>query len=130
MSLAPATPPASSAARAPRRQHRLAAWIVAIGADALQWVLFPIFGLGALSPINSGLDLVVAIVLWRLLGWHWALLPSFVAELIPGLDLVPCWIAAVFLMTRGRPPASSAVPVEPAGPAPPTASDAPRLPQP
>ncbi len=38
----------------------------------------------------------------RLLGWHWAFLPSFVVELVPGVDLVLTWTAAVWLATRGR----------------------------
>ncbi|HWW94229.1 MAG TPA: hypothetical protein VN375_12750 [Vicinamibacteria bacterium] len=54
--------------------------------------------------------MVVALVLMRLLGWHWALLPSLVAEMVPGLNLVPTWTAAVLYLTRGgaepAPPAS------------------------
>jgi hypothetical protein len=37
-----------------------------------------------------------------LVGWHWAFLPSFVAELVPGLDIFPSWTAAVWFATRGR----------------------------
>lgn len=79
---------------------RTTCYAVALCADALQWVMFPLFMAGALSPANDVLDLVVAAVLIRLLGWHWAFLPSFAAELIPGLDLVPTWTAAVWLATR------------------------------
>ncbi len=54
--------------------------------------------------------MAVALVLMRLLGWHWALLPSLVAEMVPGLNLVPTWTAAVLFITRGGaepgPPAS------------------------
>ena len=122
----PLTTPApvgAPALKPPRRQHRRAAWIVAIAADALQWGLLPMFGLGALSPFNNVLDVVVGAALWRLLGWHWALLPTFVAELLPGVDLVPCWTAAVFLATRGKPPgapasAATALPPEPRPPQP------------
>ena len=53
-------------------------------------------------PSNNVVDLAVAVVLFRLLGWHWALLPAFVAEAIPLLDLAPTWTAAVFLATRGQ----------------------------
>jgi len=117
---APLTPLATPAPKAPRRQHRRAAWIVAIAADALQWVLFPLFGLGALSPFNNALDVLTGVILWRLLGWHWALLPTFVAELLPGVDLVPCWTAAVFIATRGKPPgASASAPALPPEPPPP-----------
>src|SRR5271157_6515416 len=81
--------------------HRLA-WAVAIAADALQIVAFPLFVEGAISPADSVLDLIVAFVLIRLLGWHWAFLPTLAAELIPGLDLFPTWTAAVWYVTRQR----------------------------
>lgn len=80
-------------------EQRLA-WLVAIAADAIQAVAFPIFMEGALSPANAVLDAVVALLLARLLGWHWAFLPSLAAELIPGLDLFPTWTAAVWYVTR------------------------------
>jgi hypothetical protein len=76
------------------------AWIVAIAADAVQWVLWPLMAAGAASPINDVVDVAVGAILIRLLGWHWAFLPAFVAELVPGVDLVPTWTAAVFLATR------------------------------
>jgi len=59
------------------------AWIVAIAADVLQIAAFPLFAEGALSPADSVLDLIVGFVMIRLLGWHWALLPSAAAKLIP-----------------------------------------------
>jgi len=31
----------------------------------------------------------------NLLGWHWEFLPSFLAKLVPGVDLVPFWTIAV-----------------------------------
>jgi hypothetical protein len=80
-------------------EHRLA-WLIAMAADAIQIVGFPIFVEGVVSPADSALDLVVAFVLIRLLGWHWAFLPSLAAELIPGMDLFPTWTAAVWYVTR------------------------------
>jgi hypothetical protein len=74
--------------------------VIAVAADALQLGLFPMFGVGALSILNDGLDVAVGIVLVFLVGWHFAFLPSFVAELIPGLDLIPTWTVAVWLATR------------------------------
>jgi hypothetical protein len=82
-------------------EHRLA-WLVAMAADAVQIIGFPIFVEGAMSPADSVLDLVVAFILIRLLGWHWAFLPSLAAELIPGMDLFPTWTAAVWYVTRQR----------------------------
>lgn len=38
-------------------------------------------------------------VLVRLLGFHWALLPALAAEAIPALDLAPTWTASVLLIT-------------------------------
>jgi len=84
-----------------RPEQRLA-WAVAIGADALQVIAFPFFAEGAVSPADSLLDLLVAVILIRLLGWHWAFLPSLAAELIPGADLFPTWTAAVWFVTRQR----------------------------
>lgn len=69
--------------------------ILAIMADALQIVVFPLFAEGALSPADDVLDLAVAAVLVRLVGWHWEFLPTFFAELVPGADLVPFWTLAV-----------------------------------
>ena len=80
-------------------EQRLA-WAVAIAADALQIVAFPFFAEGGVSPADSLLDLIVAFALIRLLGWHWAFLPTLAAELIPGADLFPTWTAAVWFVTR------------------------------
>jgi hypothetical protein len=66
----------------------------------VQLVAFPFFFAGAASPWNDALDLVVGLVLVRLIGWHWAFLPAFLGELVPGLDLVPTWTAAVLFATR------------------------------
>ena len=75
--------------------------IIAIAADVLQLVFFPAFAGGFLSPLNNALDVVVAVIMVRLVGWHFAFLPTFVAELIPGVDLIPTWTAAVWFATRG-----------------------------
>src|ERR1700680_3344044 len=77
------------------RSRFRAALILAIVADAVQIVVFPLFVEGALSPLDDILDFVVAVVLYRLLGWHWELLPSSIAKLAPGVDLVPFWTLAV-----------------------------------
>jgi hypothetical protein len=71
------------------------ACLVAIAADALQILILPLFVAGALSPADALIDLAAAIILSRLLGWHWAFLPTLLAELFPGLDLFPTWTAAV-----------------------------------
>lgn len=59
----------------------------------------PIFGEGFASPFNDALDVVVAGVLIKLLGFHWALLPALAAEVVPVLDLAPTWTASVLFIT-------------------------------
>ena len=71
------------------------ALILAMIADALQLVFLPLFVEGAESPANDVLDLGVGGVLVYLLGWHWEFLPSALAKLVPGVDLVPFWTLAV-----------------------------------
>jgi hypothetical protein len=80
--------------------HFRAAMILAVIADALQIVVFPLFVEGALSPADDVLDFGVAALLVHLLGWHWEFLPSFLAKLVPGVDLVPFWTMAVASVYR------------------------------
>lgn len=82
-----------------------AARLLAVAADIVQIVVFPLFAPGVASPFNNVLDLLVAVAMVWLIGWHWAFLPSFFVELVPGLDLVPTWTAAVFFVTRAKTPA-------------------------
>ncbi len=97
-------------------EHRKA-WFIAMLADAIQIVGFPLFSLGAVSPADTFLDFAVGVILMRLLGWHWAFLPTFAAELVPGLDLFPTWTAAVFFVTRSATRSTEPEILEP-GPAP------------
>src|ERR1700733_9797789 len=72
-----------------------AAMALAVVADVLQLVVFPIFVEGIESPANDVLDFAVGAILAYLLGWHWEFLPSFLGKLVPGVDLVPFWTMAV-----------------------------------
>jgi hypothetical protein len=65
----------------------------------VQLVAAPLFGEGFASPFNDVLDVVVAALLIKLLGFHWSLLPALVAEAVPALDLAPTWTASVLLIT-------------------------------
>jgi hypothetical protein len=69
--------------------------MIAIIADALQIILLPLFVEGVESPADDMLDLGVGAALVYLLGWNWEFLPSFLAKLVPGVDLVPFWTMAV-----------------------------------
>lgn len=94
--------PATGARATPGFAAVPVAWAVAIVTDVVQWMVFPFFLSPMGWPVDGVLDVVVAGVLIKLLGWHWAFLPGFVMELIPGVDMVPTWTVAVFLATRGR----------------------------
>jgi len=76
--------------------------VLALAVDAVQIVFMPMFGEGIVSPFNDVLDVIVGLAMVWLVGWHWAFLPSFAAELVPGLDLFPSWTTAVWFATRGR----------------------------
>lgn len=92
-----------------KRSRFRAAMALAIAADAVQIVIFPLFVEGAVSPLDDTLDLIVMAALIWLTGWHWEFLPSFVAELVPGLDLVPFWTLAVANVYRKSKPIEDAV---------------------
>jgi hypothetical protein len=87
---------------------------VAVVADAVQLGFLPLFAGGAVSVFDDALDVAVGVAMVTLVGWHWAFVPAFLAELIPVVDLAPTWTLAVFLATRRGgttsppPPAGSA----------------------
>ncbi|HEX9185693.1 MAG TPA: hypothetical protein VGB87_01390 [Vicinamibacteria bacterium] len=97
-------------------------WIaraLAVAVDLSQLALLP----AELTPLNNGLDVATAVAMLSLVGWHWAFLPTFLAELVPFVDLVPTWTLAVMVATRGRvgaPPPTVVVEPPPAEPGPPT----------
>lgn len=83
----------------PRTPNQIrAAWIIALAVDALQIGLYSLGPLASLTGLP--LDLAAMALLWWLLGWHWALLPSFVFEVIPIAELAPTWTLAVWIASR------------------------------
>ena len=90
---------ADSYLESPRSRFR-AALLVAVVSDVVQIIGFPLFVEGALSPVDDILDIVVAVALTGLLGWHWEFTPSLIAKLVPGVDLVPLWTLAVVNVYR------------------------------
>lgn len=71
------------------RTRIIIALIVAVLSDLLsamtEW--FP--------PLQWGIDLATALILFVILGWHWIFLPALVAEAIPGLAMFPTWLMVV-----------------------------------
>ena len=78
-----------------------AAWVVAVGMDALQVFFFPVTVEGGFSPVADGFDFVAMALLWALVGWHWAFLPSIIVKVIPVMDLAPTWTIALAIASRG-----------------------------
>ena len=75
-----------------------AAYAVAATVDVLQilggplgWVL-----------VDQALDVVAAMLMWRLLGFHPLLLPTFVVEFLPMADLLPTWTGCVAVVVALR----------------------------
>ena len=91
------------------------AMLVAVLADLFQIVMVPLFAAGAASPADDALDLAIAALMVHLLGWHWEFLPSFVAKLVPGIDLVPFWTIAVANVYRKSKRTVTSAEVEPSG---------------
>jgi hypothetical protein len=75
---------------APRltRGRIVLALLVGLSADALQ-ILLPV------PPAPEIIDVVAAVLTFWLLGFHLLLLPTFVIELIPVVDMLPTWTACV-----------------------------------
>jgi len=101
-STTPALPPEEGQApgrvptSAPRRfsKKRLAlAFAIAASADAIGVFTAP------LPPIVWLVDIVTAILLFMVLGWHWLLLPGLVMEAIPGVAILPLWLLVVGTIT-------------------------------
>lgn len=96
-----------------------AALVVAVIADIVQMVGFPLFAEGAISPPDDILDCVLAVAMTGLLGWHWEFMPSIAAKLIPGIDLVPFWtlaVANVYRKWKRTQAAGDVIDVEPVEP--------------
>jgi hypothetical protein len=74
------------------------AYAVAVSADALQFVLGP-FGWSFADEI---IDLLAAAATWLLLGFHPLLLPTFIAEFLPVVDMLPTWTACVAIVVGLR----------------------------
>jgi hypothetical protein len=75
---------------------------IALAADAVQIVLFPLFVGGAPEGVDAVMDVCVAALLCWLCGFHPAFLPTIIGEALPTVDLFPSWTLAVLFVTRKR----------------------------
>jgi hypothetical protein len=89
------------------------AYAVAVVADALQLLLGPV----GWALADEVIDVAAAGATWYLLGFHPLLLPTFVVEFLPIVDMLPTWTGCVALVValrkrqRAAPPPPSNGPV-------------------
>lgn len=74
------------------------AYAVAITTDVLQFVLGPL----GWAFTDEILDVIALIATTRLLGFHPLLLPTFILELVPLVDMLPTWTGCVALVVAVR----------------------------
>src|SRR5262245_25588656 len=81
------------------------AYAIAIATDVVQFALGP-FGWTFADEI---LDVIALIATTRLLGFHPLLLPTFIIEVVPVLDVLPTWTGCVALVVALRKKQSSSM---------------------
>lgn len=104
------------------RKRIIAAFVVAVTADALQLCLGPLgwaFG-------DQAIDVVAMILTIRILGFHFLLLPTFFVELLPVVDDLPTWTACVAAVVFLRKREQNASPAPPSATPPPPPDPIPR----
>jgi hypothetical protein len=89
------------------------AYGLAVTADIVPWVLGPV----GWAFADEIVDVVAMASIARLIGFHPLLLPTFVAEFLPVVDLVPTWTGCVAVVVALRRKQQGAV-SEPSAPGP------------
>lgn len=74
------------------------AYALAVATDALQFLMGPLGWAGA----DEILDVAATALIWRVLGFHPLLLPTFVIEFLPVSDMLPTWTGCVALVIALR----------------------------
>jgi hypothetical protein len=69
--------------------------MIAVVADGLQIPL-------QVPPLPQIIDVVAMVLTSALIGFHLLLLPTFVVEFIPGLDMLPTWTGCVLAVIAHR----------------------------
>jgi hypothetical protein len=82
------------------------AYLIAVVADLLEFPISAAEVTVVVAPAAEGVDVVVDaivfVIMTKLLGFHWMLLPSAFVEAVPGLDVLPTWAGCVFFVVRQR----------------------------
>jgi hypothetical protein len=93
------------------RRRIWTACAVALVADGLQLVLGPLGWVG----LDEAIDVLAMLLLSATMGFHPLFLPTFVAEFIPVVDMLPTWTACTMVVIGLRrkksvPPTPAAAP--------------------
>ena len=100
--------------RAPKltRTRIILALAVAVSADSLQFFLGPL----GWAFADQAIDVVALVLTAWALGFHLLLLPTFVVEALPVVDMLPTWTACVIAVIALRKREQNAVPPPPGMP--------------
>lgn len=74
---------------------------VAMLADGLQILMGPL----GWTFVDEIIDVVALALIWRAIGFHVLLLPTFVIEIVPIADMLPTWtgcVVTVLALRKGR----------------------------
>lgn len=74
------------------------AYAIAVGTDIAQFVMGPL----GWVLVDEVLDVAAAAAISRVLGFHYLLLPTFVVEFLPVVDMLPTWTACTALVIAMR----------------------------
>jgi hypothetical protein len=80
------------------RTRIVVALVVAVTADGLQFFLGPL----GWAPVDQIIDLIAFVLTAWALGFHLLLLPTFLAEFFPVVDMLPTWTACVIAVIALR----------------------------
>ena len=96
------------------RNRLIVALCVAAFADVIQLPVTAVeaTGIGTAPALffDFTMDVAVCVILSRLIGFHWMLLPTFFMEVIPGLSLLPTWLGCTLFVLRLRKKHAQAAP--------------------
>jgi len=76
----------------------IGAFAVAVIADGIQLSLGPL-GWG---PFDEVVDVIAMVLISWLIGFHILLLPTFIVEVLPVVDMLPTWTACVLTVIALR----------------------------
>src|SRR4051812_508726 len=87
------------------------AYAAAVVIDVVQFALGPL----GWTFADQALDLVGMVIMWRTIGFHPLLLPTFALEFVPVAGMLPSWTGCVAIVIARR-KRQQAVPEEPPAP--------------